>query len=372
MNRLEFDSVEAVRAYLATSNDLTQAIFQAIDLCELKSELSTATCRHNVLLGCHVDEPTLALLDSPVVFPQLDEFPFRAFRGELYTPEELLGEYKIGDTDGHAKTLDGRCYQYYVDTGGAKSTDAYVTLARRLHDHSITDALQDYVAGENVVAIMGGHSMPRGDGWYLEVARLARDLTNAGFLVTSGGGPGAMEASHVGAWFAGRTDEELCDAVAMLSLAPKYDPVSPWMDAAFRVRERFPLNHNRESLGIPTWLYGHEPPTCFATRIAKYFANSVREEGLLAIANCGVIFTPGNEGTMQEVFQDAAQNRYVTFDHASPMIFYGEDYWKYRKPIYPALITASANRTYGELISITDRRETIVGTVQRFAKTLSK
>ena len=25
-----------------------------------------------------------------------------------------------------------------------------------------------------------------------------------------------------------------------------------------------------ESLGIPTWLYGHEPPNPFATKIAKY------------------------------------------------------------------------------------------------------
>lgn len=368
--RLEFETIEAVRAHLASSKDLTRAIFQAIDLCELKSELAEAICHHNVLLGCHVDEETLSLLDSPVVFPKLDEFPFQPFHGSLYTPEELLGEYKIGDPNGHAKTLDGRCYQYYLDTGGAGSTDAFVTLARRLHDHSVTDALMDFVAGKKVVAIMGGHSMPRGDGWYLEVARLSRDLTNAGFLVTSGGGPGAMEATHVGAWFAGRTDEELSDAVRDLSVAPTYKPISEWMDAAFRVREKYPLNHDRESLGIPTWLYGHEPPSCFATKIAKYFANSVREEGLLAIANCGVVFTPGNEGTMQEVFQDAAQNRYETFEHASPMVFYGEDYWKYRKPIYPALVSASANRSYGELISITDRRETIVGTLQRFARTL--
>ncbi|MEO1528164.1 MAG: hypothetical protein AAFX06_22265, partial [Planctomycetota bacterium] len=124
MKRLEFDSVEAVRAHLASSRDLTRAIFQAIDLCELKSELAGATCLHNVLLGCHVDEETLDLLDSPVVFPQLDELPFKAFRGALYTPHELLGEYKIGDPEGHAKTLDGRCYQDYLDTGGAGTTDA--------------------------------------------------------------------------------------------------------------------------------------------------------------------------------------------------------------------------------------------------------
>ena len=31
-------------------------------------------------------------------------------------------------------------------------------------------------------------------------------------------------------------------------------------------------------LGIPTWLYGHEPTTPFARVIAKYFQNSIREK----------------------------------------------------------------------------------------------
>ena len=62
MNRLEFDDIEAVRAYLASSSDLTRATFQAIDLSELKSELADATLLHNVLLGCHVDEERSPLL----------------------------------------------------------------------------------------------------------------------------------------------------------------------------------------------------------------------------------------------------------------------------------------------------------------------
>jgi predicted Rossmann-fold nucleotide-binding protein len=62
-------------------------------------------------------------------------------------------------------------------------------------------------------------------------------------------------------------------------------------------------------------------PTPFATHIAKYFANSVREEGLLAIAKGGVIFTPGSAGTMQEIFQDLAQNHYQSFGVSSPMVF---------------------------------------------------
>ena len=372
MTRLEFHTLDAAREHMSAGKLSHGAVFTELDLRKLVDELRLVKPRYAVLLGCDYDDRVLATLESPIIFPALRDFPFKAFRSNLYTPEELLGEYVVGDPDGHAKTLDGRCYQHYVDTDKAMSTDAFVTLARRLHDYSITDALQEFISGRDIVAIMGGHSMPRDLGWYLEVARLARDLTNQGFLVTTGGGPGAMEASHVGAWFAQRDDAELVDAVRTLSSAPTYSPIGPWMDAAFQVREQYPLTSATacQSLGIPTWLYGHEPPTVFATQIAKYFANSVREEGLLAIANLGVVFTPGSEGTMQEVFQDAAQNRYKTFVHASPMVFFGDDYWKYRKPIYPTLITVSANRDYNRLISISDSRQNIIETLLEFRATL--
>ena len=247
--------------------------------------------------------------------------------------------------------------------------DAYVTLARRLHDHAMTDALQEYIVGKKVVAIMGGHSVKRDDPVYLKIARLSRELIHAGFLPTSGGGPGLMEATHLGAWFAERSDEELVDAVQILSEAPLYDPIGPWLDTAFTVAEKYPVENreNCQSLGIPTWLYGHEPPTYFALNIAKYFANSVREEGLLAIATYGVIFAPGSAGTIQEIFQDACQNHYKTFGHASPMIFLDEEYWTVKKPVYPLLEKLATDYEYGKLLSITDSGETALERIVEFA-----
>lgn len=372
MTRIEFETVEAARQHLQSGGLANGAVFNSIDLRSIKAELAASRPRYAILLGCDIDSDVLDAFESPVIFPAIRGLPFQAFRSTLYTPDELLGEYVVGSDNGHAETLDGRCYKHYVENDKAMSTDAFVTLTRRLHDYSITDAMHEFIAGRKIVAIMGGHSMPRDEGWYLNVARLSRDLTRKGFLTASGGGPGAMEATHVGAWFANRDDSDLVDAVRHLSTAPLYDPIGPWMDTAFQVKEKYPLSSDcvYESLGIPTWLYGHEPPSCFATRIAKYFANSVREEGLLAIANCGVVFTPGSEGTMQEIFQDAAQNRYKTFVHASPMVFYGDDYWKYRKPIYPVLTTVSANRDYNKLISITDDPKCIVDTIEQFANQL--
>jgi hypothetical protein len=76
------------------------------------------------------------------------------------------------------------------------------------------------------------------------------------------------------------------------------------------------------SLAVPTWHYGHEPLTPLATHVAKYFLNSIREDVLLALATNGIIYAPGRAGTLQEVFQDAAQNYYRGDGPFSPMIFY--------------------------------------------------
>lgn len=183
-----------------------------------------------------------------------------------------------------------------------------------------------------------------------------------------------MEATHLGAWFAERDDNDLIDAVSILSEAPLYTPKDKWLDTAFTVIKKYPLTsvEKCQSLGIPTWLYGHEPPSCFATNIAKYFANSVREEGLLAIATYGVIFAPGSAGTIQEVFQDAAQNHYNSFDVISPMIFLGHGYWKWEKPIFPVLSQLAAGREYSSLIHITDSRSEIIRRINAFSSTLEK
>ena len=134
-----------------------------------------------------------------------------------------------------------------------------------------------------------------------------------------------MEATHLGAWMAGKTEDDLADALSILRVAPTFrDP--GWLKTAFEVRKKYPQEMYR-SLGIPTWFYGHEPSTPLATDIAKYFMNSVREDILLTISKGGIIYSPGSAGTMQEIFQDAAQNHYESFGYASPMVFFGKEFF---------------------------------------------
>jgi hypothetical protein len=171
-----------------------------------------------------------------------------------------------------------------------------------------------------------------------------------------------MEATHLGAWMADHDDRALDDAITLLAPRPAGAPAGEeyadrdWLHRAMAVRERWPLGDEPRyhSIGIPTWAYGHEPPTAFATRIAKYFANSVREDGLLAVATQGVIFTPGSAGTIQEVFQDAAQNHYETFGPPAPMVLLGVEHWTTRYPVVPLLRSLAARHDYAHLITVTD------------------
>ena len=368
--RMEIESALELQTLLKLNRDLSGAAFQSVDFTGLEQVLSGVVLRDNLLLGCILPPSVQALFEEPLIFPNLPGLPFNPFRALLYTPEELLGGYEIGRPETYRETVDGATYQQYFDEGKDDNMDVRITLARRLHDHAISDALQEYLVGKKVVAIMGGHNMGRDNPMYLEVARLSRDLIHNGFLPASGGGPGAMEATHLGAWFAERPDSELQDAVRILSKAPTYVPQDAWLDAAFEVMDKYPVSSRTgcDSLGIPTWLYGHEPPTCFALHIAKYFANSVREEGLLAIARNGVVFSPGSAGTIQEIFQDATQNHYKTFGHASPMIFFGKVYWTHTKPIYPLIAQLSEGKEYHEFLHITDSREKIVQQIVAFAR----
>jgi predicted Rossmann-fold nucleotide-binding protein len=48
---------------------------------------------------------------------------------------------------------------------------------------------------------MGGNDEARGTDVYRAVAQIAAALSNEKFLVASGGGPGAMEAAHLGRTF---------------------------------------------------------------------------------------------------------------------------------------------------------------------------
>jgi predicted Rossmann-fold nucleotide-binding protein len=226
-----------------------------------------------------------------------------------------------------------------------------------VHDATIDAAVARFVEGRRVVGVMGGHALERDAPLYRSVAEVGRALTRAGFSIATGGGPGVMEAANLGGWIAPFADDSLDTAMAMLT-------DTSGTSGALDVRSRWP--GGGESLGVPTWVYVDEPTSAFATHIAKYFTNSIREDGLLAIARSGVVYAPGGAGTEQEIFTDTAQNSLTLYKVRSPMIFFGRQFFENEHPELLAAVRRQAE-TFGwsELIAVSDDPDEIVAFVKQ-------
>ena len=312
--------------------------------------------------------------DIDGIIDWLDEVPYNVTRRSLYNANDLYQGYEPSsdaqaDMASYSNCYDGMTYQHYL-LMGKNAQNVNESLARTLHDHSIHVALDAFLAnhdGRRCVGVMGGHAMLRTDPMYSSIVMLSKRLTEEGFCMLTGGGPGAMEATHLGAWMAGRPDKEVNDALKMLTVAPCFKDQG-WLASAFKVMRRYPQS-KYESLGVSTWLYGHEPSTPFATHIAKFFENSIREDSILTMAFGGIIYTPGSAGTMQEIFQDAVQNHYLSFGFASPMIFWGKKFWTEEMPVYPLLQhLLNTGRYKNLLLTLTDDAREIEASLKKFAE----
>jgi len=197
---------------------------------------------------------------------------------------------------------------------------------------------------------MGGHALRRGQPAYRAAVRLGHRLAGT-YTIATGGGPGAMEAAALGAWL--RDESAIEPALEVLARVPGYRPdVGSWAEAGFAVRDQWP--DGRDSLGIPTWHYGHEPPNVFATAIAKYFRNATREAILLSVSDAGIVFLPGVGGTVQEIFQDACENYYADESSVAPMILVGEDYWTREVPAWALLRALARGRPMERHVHLVD------------------
>lgn len=372
MRYKEIENPNALARVLEAGGTLRHYAFQGIDFQPYMEYALKCRFSDCIFLGGSGVDRLKPLMDERcLVYPPFKDLPFKVFRSGLYNAASLYAGYRLGEPESYKDCFDFKVYEHYLKAG-KQSGDIKETLARILHDHSMNDGLDDFLASFNersVVGIMGGHGLSRCDDNYRKVVFLSKRLTEDGCLMVSGGGPGAMEATHLGALLAGRPDKDAEKALDMLSCAPSYKD-RMWLESAFRVMERFP-DPEYVSLGVPTWLYGHEPATPFATHIAKYFDNSTREDTILTIAKGGVIYSPGSAGTMQEIFQDAVQNHYLSFGYASPMIFLGKEFWTEEMPVYRLMQHLIDKGRYNNLLlSITDSIEDIVTTISNFRNTL--
>jgi predicted Rossmann-fold nucleotide-binding protein len=330
---------------------------QSLDLRGRAAPLRAMDAQGAIFLGCTFDDGVEDSLRGrgALIFPRMESVPFNPYRGQLYSPQEL---YSGPPGEPYEGTLDARIYNWSIRPGQRHRLDA--TLAAALHDHSIGDALDELVrselGGRSMVGVMGGHTARRGTPAFMEAAVAGRLLARSGRVVATGGGPGAMEAANMGAYLSELPDADFHVALDQLAAVPGFRPsVSAWARTAAAVVERYP--DGTPSLGIPTWFYGHEPPNYFATHIAKYFANAIREAILLELCDGGVIFLPGSAGTLQEIFQDACENYYGASETIRPMVLVGSEHWKRRYPAWPLLQSLAAGKPMADRIFLVETVE---------------
>jgi predicted Rossmann-fold nucleotide-binding protein len=323
---------------------------QGVDLRGRSAQLRAMLPAGSLFVGVDLDEDDESWLreHGALVFHDIPDVPFDAYRSELYTPDEL---YRGLDAHGYAATPDSHIYGWARSRGRGRPG----LLAAALHDHAIDEALDERLKGVRAVGVMGGHAVDRASGDYAGAARLGRALAQAGLHVVTGGGPGAMEAANLGAYLSAVDDGAVDDALETLggARARSFRPsVTPWAKAAFAVRSRHP--DGADSTGIPTWFYGHEPPNAFATGIAKYFQNALREDTLLRRCEAGIVFLPGAAGTVQEIFDDACENYYADTATVAPMVLVGRAYWTEHVPVWPLLAALARDRAMEGHVHLAD------------------
>lgn len=316
-----------------------------LDLRGRSRELAAHDTSRTTFAGCTFapGDEALHAARGAIVLPAVDAAPIDTRRASLYAADELY------DAAPYDASLDGRAYAW-----SQARSDPDALLARTLHDDGVDRALAAWVDGRRLVGVMGGHGSPRGGRDYADAARLGH-LLGAGLTVATGGGPGAMEAANLGARLSAADPDIVADALRILAGAPSYHPsVEPWVAAAHEVLAATADVPPTDTLGVPTWHYGHEPPNLFATAIAKYFRNALREAILLQVCDRGIVFLPGAAGTVQEIFQDACENYYATEEAAAPMVLVGRTHWTETLPAWPLLRALARGRAMEPHIHLVD------------------
>ncbi len=341
------------RRLAAGARDLGGWRCRSLDLRERGDELRSCRVAGAMFLGCRFADGDEADVEGrgAVVFPTLPDVPLDPYRAGLYSARELYGDA------GYGTSLDARGYAW-----AQSGLDSDGLLAATLHDHAIDEALSTWVAGRWVVGVMGGHGVGRGSPGYEDAVRLGR-LLGERHTVATGGGPGAMEAANLGARLAGASYRELAAVMAAVARVPDYrGRIGAWASAGLDALAG--VAGTTETLGIPTWHYGHEPPNVFASAIAKYVRNSLREAVLLEICDAGIVYLPGAAGTVQEVFQDGCENFYADPASVAPMVLVGRRHWTEELPVWPLLERLSRDRVMSghvHLVDTVDEAAEVIG-----------
>jgi uncharacterized protein (TIGR00730 family) len=134
------------------------------------------------------------------------------------------------------------------------------------------------------VSIFGSARARRGQRYYRETVRIGEALSNAGFAVITGGGPGIMEAANRGAH-----------------------------------------RGSGQSIGLNIRLPREQKPNAYLDTVIHFSYFFARKVMFVKYA-CGFVALPGGFGTLDEVFE-ALTLKQTGKIYDFPVILFGSDYW---------------------------------------------
>ena len=174
------------------------------------------------------------------------------------------------------------------------------------------------------VSIFGSARIRRGHRYYGHTVAVAKLLSEAGFSVVTGGGPGVMEAANRGAG-----------------------------------------DGNGRSIGLNIKLPYEQKPNEFIDTLVQFNYFFVRKVMFVKYA-CGFVALPGGFGTLDEIFEALTlkQTRKI---HDFPVILFGSSFWSgllrwlREQPLDERMISQRDLR----LFRVTDDAEEVVEVIRR-------
>ena len=173
------------------------------------------------------------------------------------------------------------------------------------------------------VSIFGSARLAPEHRWYRDAETVSRALSEAGFSIITGGGPGVMEAANKGA-----TDGD------------------------------------GRSIGLNIRLPHEQDPNTYADRVIHFQYFFARKVMFVKYA-CALVGMPGGYGTLDEIFECLTLSQTGKV-HQFPVVLFGESYWSglfdwiRKQPLHEGMVSESDL----DLFRITDDVDEVVAIVQ--------
>jgi hypothetical protein len=168
------------------------------------------------------------------------------------------------------------------------------------------------------VGIIGGYDIKRDTDKFREIAFMSKKLSENGYIIITEGGQGAMEAAHIGSWFAYRDIEELYDAILFLSKFLN-NTKDEWYNSAYMIQEKYPRVSKGKDIVITT-LTNELLITPFTSYVTIFFREQLQESLLLSSMNT-IIFLPGDSNTDKKVYSS------FQYMENKNLFFFDSKYW---------------------------------------------